>query len=463
MGWERRGGGGQLPLHLEDATPEFPARAISNCGEDTAALRPTPAHRAPGPGARACTGRGTSPRPARASPARWQRHHRSPAPPTTATTRWTGTRSTRRSATSTKASRRSPLPALCRRRRRASPSHPLQPTGAFGAVVHARDRATGEEVAVKLIPLGDRFHGKYVAREIANHRRLAHPHIVAFREAFLTEAHLCIAMEYVGGGNLQQWVEARGRLPEWQARCFFQQLALALRYAHASALVAHRDVKLGNVLLNDRYAVPILKLCDFGYSKATADASLPKTRVGTAAYISPEVARAAGVAAYDVERADVWSAGVTLYCMLGGQYPFVDADAQVSLARIQRLAQGDVEAALARLPPASPGCLALLRRVLAVDPARRARLEDLLVDEWFREHLPDMSGQAAPAPREPEPQEEAAIAAVLAEAERRSAARRAERAAAEAALDAEELADAALDELGGGGGGGGAWGANSAP
>ena len=78
--------------------------------------------------------------------------------------------------------------------------------------------------------------------------------------------YLAIVTEYVGGGNLQQYVERAGRLPEWQARCFFQQLVLALSHCHAN-VIAHRDVKLGNVLLNTRYQIPILKVCDFGYSK----------------------------------------------------------------------------------------------------------------------------------------------------------------------------------------------------
>lgn len=83
---------------------------------------------------------------------------------------------------------------------------------------------TGEEVAIKFIQLGPRFYSKYVERELFNHRLLAHPHIVCFKEVFITSHWLAIVMEYVGGGNLQQYVEKKQRLPEWEARCFFQQV-----------------------------------------------------------------------------------------------------------------------------------------------------------------------------------------------------------------------------------------------
>ncbi|KDD76468.1 protein kinase [Helicosporidium sp. ATCC 50920] len=270
---------------------------------------------------------------------------------------------------------------------------------AFGWVQHARNVETGEEVAIKFIPLGPRFFHRYVEREIMNHRRLGHPHIVGLKEVFLTPQVLGIVMEYVGGGNLQSYVERAGRLPEWQARCFFQQLILALRYCHDALGIAHRDIKLGNILLNTKYQVPILKICDFGYSKSTQYGSVPKTRVGTAAYISPEVALSAGDTAYDTEKADVWSAGVTLFCMLAGRYPFTDADNAVRLRCIQTLGAEQVERALEALPAdVSPGCRALLRGVLRVRPEERLALQQVVEDPWFQLYLPDPSRMGAGAP-----------------------------------------------------------------
>jgi len=327
---------------------------------------------------------------------------------------------------------------------------PLVASGTFGSVLHARNRATGkpgngycillishrkvvddihgillvtgEHVAIKLLGLGDKFYSKYVDREILNHHQLAHPHIVAFKEIFLTRDYLCIVMEYVGGGNLQQWVEKHGPLPEWQARCFFQQITLALHYIHKNLGIAHRDVKLGNILLNDQYKVPLLKLCDFGYSKRMD--SVPKTRVGTAAYISPEVARSSGQIAYDTERADVWSSAVTLYCMLAGRYPFLEAgQAETDLKTITTLTSNDVDKALSRLRNVSQGCSALMKQMLAINPSDRISLDKIMIDPWFCQYLPDLS-KLTVLPRK-DVQSEVEILSILSQAEKLSEAKRA--------------------------------------
>ena len=73
---------------------------------------------------------------------------------------------------------------------------------------------------------------KYVEREIINHRQLVHPHIIQFKEVFLTPQHLSIAMEYAAGGDMFEYVVRKGGLRESEARWFFQQLIVAVDYIH---------------------------------------------------------------------------------------------------------------------------------------------------------------------------------------------------------------------------------------
>ncbi len=70
----------------------------------------------------------------------------------------------------------------------------------------------------------------------------------------------------------------------------------------------------------DKALLPLVKICDFGYSKADS-MSVAKTRVGTVSYMAPEVlVNRSGW--YDGKVADIWSCGVMLYVMLYGRYPF---------------------------------------------------------------------------------------------------------------------------------------------
>ena len=85
--------------------------------------------------------------------------------------------------------------------------------------------------------------------------------------------------------------------------------------------VANRDIKLENTLL-DGSPRPLIKICDFGYSKHEKFQSAPGSRVGTPAYLAPEVITAKDGATYDGAAADVWSCGVLLYVMVAGAYPF---------------------------------------------------------------------------------------------------------------------------------------------
>ena len=115
-------------------------------------------------------------------------------------------------------------------------------------------------------------------------RRLYHPHIIEFKEAFLTDLYICIVTEFAQGGDLFSFIRAQGTLTEPGARWFFQQVITALDYCHKRGVVV-RDLKLENSLLHQLSAdsLPILKLCDFGLSKGYSlgtVASDPKSHVG---------------------------------------------------------------------------------------------------------------------------------------------------------------------------------------
>ena len=84
------------------------------------------------------------------------------------------------------------------------------------------------------------------------------------------------------GGDLFQYVKRRGGLRENEARWFFQQLIIGMDYSHRMGVV-NRDIKLENTLL-DGSKRPLVKICDFGYSKHLRQDSLPKSKVGTPGY-----------------------------------------------------------------------------------------------------------------------------------------------------------------------------------
>ncbi|GAB4822382.1 hypothetical protein N2152v2_009428 [Parachlorella kessleri] len=263
--------------------------------------------------------------------------------------------------------------------------------GGFGFVVLSINRMTGEMVAIKFVECKTEASRKIISREVANHLQLRHPHVVELREVLAAPPYVGIVMEYVSGGTLFDYVAQRGGLPEPEARWFFQQLLIGLDYCHRRG-VMNRDIKLQNTLLAPQPAgvPPMVKLCDFGYSKHEDFDSVAKSCVGTPAYIAPEVMNTGR--AYDGKQADVWSAGVMLFAMIFSKYPFEQAeDARLLPAErghrmMKRIAKGHWE--VPDDPQVSDSCRDLLLRVLVKDPTQRLTLGELMKHPWFAEGLP---------------------------------------------------------------------------
>lgn len=191
--------------------------------------------------------------------------------------------------------------------------------GGMGKVYKVRNLISDRLEAMKvLLPdlrdapeLADRF-----LREIKVQAALEHPNIAALHTALRIDNQLLMLMEFIEGVTLEQKL-AQGPLAVGEAVSYMVQALSALEYAHSHDVI-HRDIKPANMMLTPSGAV---KLMDFGIAKAVADKRLTATglTVGSLYYMPPEQIQ--GAANLDA-RADLYSAGVTLYELVTGRKPF---------------------------------------------------------------------------------------------------------------------------------------------
>jgi serine/threonine protein kinase len=100
-------------------------------------------------------------------------------------------------------------------------------------------------------------------REISVMKNLKHTNCLMVRDLFRTVHKVYIVMDFMPNGSVGSYVRKYDGISEWQAKSWFCPIARAVRYLHES-LVAHRDIKLDNILL-DRHWNPMLT--DFGFSR----------------------------------------------------------------------------------------------------------------------------------------------------------------------------------------------------
>lgn len=248
--------------------------------------------------------------------------------------------------------------------------------GSFGKVKLAVHRSTGQKVALKIIArkkLISRDMVGRVEREIEYLQLLRHPHIIKLYTVIKTAAEIIMVLEYAGG-ELFDYIVKHGRLPEDQARKFFQQMICAVEYCHRHKVV-HRDLKPENLLLDDNLNV---KIADFGLSNIMTDGNFLKTSCGSPNYAAPEVISGKLYAGPEV---DVWSCGVILYVLLVGRLPFDDDHIPSLFSKIQR--------GVFTVPHWVPSDAAsLIRKMLQTNPVQRIIIDEIRQDPWFLKELP---------------------------------------------------------------------------
>jgi len=252
--------------------------------------------------------------------------------------------------------------------------------GGFAKVILAEHRPTGQKVAIKIMnkaqlrSMGD-LHRAY--REIEAMKKLGtHHHIAQLYQVTETETDIYLVLEHISGGELFDYIVARERLSEKEARSVFRQILSAVIYIHSRGL-AHRDLKPENMLLDCNNNI---KIIDFGLA---SDPNVPLvqplvTCCGSPAYAAPELI--SGIKYYGTG-ADIWSLGVVLYGLLNGFLPFdCDEDEPVGVL-YDKIKKGQYE----ETEFLSDGSAAVLRKLLEVDPVRRVQPRQLLNDEWINE------------------------------------------------------------------------------
>ncbi|KAA6390816.1 MAG: putative Calcium/calmodulin-dependent protein kinase type 1 [Streblomastix strix] len=240
--------------------------------------------------------------------------------------------------------------------------------GSFAKVRKAKNKKTGQFVAVKFI---DKH------KVVSDPRQ---PFIIKLFEVYELENKLCLVMELVTGGELLNRITIQGSYSERDASLIMLSLFQAIKYMHDRG-IAHRDLKLDNILYeNDSPQSPI-KVSDFGLSRFIEEQQMMSSCCGTPGYVAPEVLARRG---YGPE-CDLWSLGVIMYVLLCGFPPFYDENDAILYTQIQT---GKFKFISPYWDTISAQAKDLISKLLIVDPKKRISIDQALKDPWFTGSLP---------------------------------------------------------------------------
>lgn len=251
-------------------------------------------------------------------------------------------------------------------------------SGGYATCYAARDKKYQEEFAIKAISLeGDNKISalESYCNEIEALKKLIHPNIVSIYNYFREGNFLFVVLEYCSKGSLKDLIESKVAITKVMFLKIAKQIIQALEYVH-SLNIAHRDIKPANIFI-DVYDRP--KIGDFGISQFIDQKTMCHTYNGSWLFLAPEVINKKP---HNPLAADIWSLGVTLYCLYYGRDPWtqvanskVDITNMITYGQVHFPANSDTQIAY------------LLSSMMKVNPDDRATAEQLLSRPVFQEQI----------------------------------------------------------------------------
>ena len=264
--------------------------------------------------------------------------------------------------------------------------------GAYALVKKVLDVQTNEKLAMKIYEkknfINDINKKKCIQREISILNKVNHKNIVKLKEVIHTNNHILIIMELIEGISMREYYNKNIKKKnnfnhlEKEIKYFFQQIFDCMNYLHKNH-IAHRDIKLENILIEKNNNI---KIIDFGFGMNNSDynyrtnnnninfVKLENFFCGTPNYMPPEIICKKR---YVGEKADLWSLGILFYKMVMGDFPFKGKDEKELYKNVKtgkfKLKEGLNE-----------NIVKIIKGLIVVNPDKRISCSEVLENKWMK-------------------------------------------------------------------------------
>ena len=252
--------------------------------------------------------------------------------------------------------------------------------GAYSVVKLCKNKITQEKFAMKIYEkknLKDHIIKKCISKEIEILKKLNHPNIVKLYDVIYTDKNIFLIQELVDGKSLREFynLEIRNQknISENKFKLLtiiFKQILLAFDYIHKKG-IAHRDIKLENILLTKNNEI---KIIDFGFGMYNPRNTFQKFFCGTPNYMAPEIILKKE---YNGQKADIWSLGILIYKLFCADFPFKGKN--------QKELYNQIIKGKFKIRDYVPECVKIIiEKMIKVKPSQRISCEQALLSHWLK-------------------------------------------------------------------------------